>query len=72
MIAFQYMMLEFQGLPTKFLSEYPARIDAVSRDDVLKAAERYLDPDKKTIFVLGDQGKFDEPLKSFGEVRRVK
>ncbi|HEX9157429.1 MAG TPA: pitrilysin family protein [Syntrophales bacterium] len=72
MIAFQYMMLEFQGLPTKFLSEYPARIDAVSREDVLKAAERYLDPDKKTIFVLGDQSKFDEPLKSFGEVKRVK
>jgi predicted Zn-dependent peptidase len=72
MIAFQYMMLEFQGLPTKFLSEYPAKIDAVSREDVLKAAEKYLDPDKKTIFVLGDQGKFDEPLKSFGEVKRVK
>ncbi len=72
MIAFQYMMLEFQGLPTKFLAEYPARIDAVSREDVVKAAERYLDPDKKTIFVLGDQEKFDEPLKSFGEVKRVK
>jgi zinc protease len=72
MIAFQYMMLEFQGLPTKFLSEYPAKIDAVSREDVLKVAERYLDPDKKTIFVLGDQSKFDEPLKSFGEVKRVK
>jgi predicted Zn-dependent peptidase len=72
MIAFQYMMLEFQGLPTKFLAEYPAKIDAVSREDVLKAAERYLDPDKKTIFVLGDQEKFDEPLKSFGEVKRVK
>jgi zinc protease len=72
MIAFQHMMLEFQGLPTKFLAEYPAKIDAVSREDVLKVAERYLDPDKKTIFVLGDQSKFDEPLKSFGEVKRVK
>ena len=72
MIAFQHMMLEFQGLPTKFLAEYPAKIDAVSREDVLKVAEKYLDPDKKTIFVLGDQSKFDEPLKSFGEVKRVK
>jgi len=72
MIAFQHMMLEFQGLPTKFLAEYPAKIDAVSREDVLKAAEKYLDPDKRTIFVLGDQGKFDEPLKSFGQVKRVK
>lgn len=72
MIAFQHMMLEFQGLPTKFLAEYPEKIDAVSREEVLKAAEKYLDPDKKTIFVLGDQSKFDEPLKSFGEVKRVK
>ncbi len=72
MIAFQHMMLEFQGLPAKFLAEYPAKIDAVSREDVMKAAEKYLDPDKKTIFVLGDQSKFDEPLKSFGTVKKVK
>jgi len=72
MIAFQHMILEFQGLPTKFLTEYPAKIDAVSREDVMKAAEKYLDPQKRTIFVLGDQSKFDEPLKSFGEVKKVK
>ncbi|MGE5843683.1 MAG: insulinase family protein, partial [Syntrophaceae bacterium] len=72
MIAFQHMILEFQGLPTKFLTEYPAKIDAVSREDVMKVAEKYLDPKRRTIFVLGDQGKFDEPLKSFGEVKRVK
>jgi zinc protease len=72
MIAFQYMMLEFQGLPTKFLTEYPSMIDAVSRDDILKVAERYLDPEKKTVFVLGDESKFDEPLKSFGKVKKLK
>jgi predicted Zn-dependent peptidase len=66
------MMLEFQGLPTKFLSEYPSKIDAVSRDDILKSAEKYLDTDRKTVFVLGDESKFGEPLKSFGDVRRVK
>ncbi len=72
MIAFQHMMLEFQGLPTKFLSEYPSRIDAVSREDVLKVAEKVLDPEKRTLFVLGDDSKFDEPLKSFGTVKRLK
>lgn len=71
MIAFQYMMLEYQGLPARFLTDYPAKIDAVRREDVLRTAERYLDPDKKTIFVLGNQSKFDKPLKSFGEVKRV-
>ncbi|HQM92163.1 MAG TPA: pitrilysin family protein, partial [Syntrophales bacterium] len=72
MIAFQHMALEFQGLPVKFLTEYPAKIDAVTREDVLKAAEKYLDPERRTVFVLGDEGKFDEPLKSFGTVKRVK
>ena len=72
MIAMQYMMLEFQGLPTKFLTDYPAMIDAVSREDILKSAEKYLDPEKKTIFVLGDESKFDEALKSFGTVKRIK
>lgn len=72
MIAFQHMALEFQGLPVKFLTEYPSKIDAVTREDVLKVAEKYLDPDRKTVFVLGDENKFDEPLKSFGTVKRVK
>lgn len=72
MIALQHMMLEFQGLPTKFLTEYPARIDAVSREDVLKVAEKVLDPNRRTVFVLGDDSKFDEPLKSFGTVKRLK
>ena len=72
MIAFQHMALEFQGLPVKFLTEYPAKIDAVTREDVLKAAEKYLDPERRTVFVLGDESKFDEPLKSFGTVKRVK
>ena len=72
LIAFQYMMLEFQGLPTKFLTEYPSMIDAVSREDILKVAEKYLDPEKKTVFVLGDESRFDEPLKSFGKVKKLK
>jgi len=71
MIAFQYMMLEFQGLPTKFLTDYPSMIDAVSREDILKIAEKYLDPERRTVFVLGDESKFDEALKSFGTVKRV-
>lgn len=47
-------------------------IDAVSREDILKVAEKYLDPEKKTVFVLGDESKFDEPLKSFGTVKKLK
>jgi hypothetical protein len=39
---------------------------------VLKAAEKYLDPDRRTVFVLGDESKFDKPLKSFGTVKRMK
>ena len=72
MIAFQHMALEFQGLPVKFLAEYPAKIDAVTREDVLKVAQKYLAPDRRTVFVLGDETKFDEPLRSFGTVKRVK
>ncbi|NPV03359.1 MAG: insulinase family protein [Syntrophaceae bacterium] len=71
MIAFQHMALEFQGLPVKFLAEYPAKIDAVTREDVLRVAEKYLDPDRRTVFVLGDETKFDKPLRAFGTVKRV-
>jgi predicted Zn-dependent peptidase len=46
-------------------------IDAVNREDILKVAEKYLDPEKRTIFVLGDERKFDEALKSFGTVKKV-
>jgi zinc protease len=43
----------------------------VSREDILKIAEKYLDPERRTVFVLGDESKFDEALKSFGTVKRV-
>jgi zinc protease len=48
-IASQY---EFWGLGVKLLDEFPGRIDAVTRADVQRVAQKYLDPAKATVAIL--------------------
>jgi zinc protease len=50
------------GLPDTYLSEYARKLQAVSKDDVRRVARKYLDPQKLTIVVVGDQRSLKEPL----------
>ncbi|MFN3467314.1 MAG: M16 family metallopeptidase, partial [Candidatus Brocadiales bacterium] len=63
--------LEYQGLPLDYLDTYVAKVKAVSREDILRVAQKYLQPDKVTLLVVGNKDKFDRPLSEFGEVRTV-
>jgi zinc protease len=71
-IVTQQARLEFFGFPDGYLENFRENIAKVSREDVLKAARKYLHPDAMTITVVGDDKKFDQPLSIFGEVREIK
>ncbi|MBI5561534.1 MAG: insulinase family protein [Deltaproteobacteria bacterium] len=47
---------ELLGLGYRFELEYPGKIDAVTADDVLRAAKKYLTLDAYTISVVGPNG----------------
>jgi zinc protease len=60
--------LEFRrqhGLPADYLRTYVQRVRAVTPDDVRRVAERYLDPAKMTMVVVGDKAVIGEQLTAF-------
>ena len=45
---------EYYGLGLDYPERYPSLIGSVSKEDVLRAAKKYLDPEKYILVVVGD------------------
>jgi zinc protease len=54
-IAAMMTSVEMYNLGLDYPQKYPALIDAVTKDDILRVAKKYLDLEKIVIVVLGDQ-----------------
>jgi zinc protease len=66
---------DYTGRPDDYWQDYAANIKAVTAEDVLAAARKYLHPDNLVLLVVGDvraveQGsdKHDERFSDFGEI----
>ena len=64
--------LKFQGRPLDTPEKDMERYAALTVEDIRRAAEKYLHPDKLTVLVVGDKEQFDRPLSDFGEVNEIK
>lgn len=51
------MLLEIHGLPRDTYDTYVERVRAVTAQDVLAAARKYIHPDRLTVLVVGDSKK---------------
>ena len=58
----------FRSYSKDYLDNYTKEIAKVTKEDVLKASKKILDPDNTLIFVIGNSKKFDKPLSTFGKV----
>ena len=56
-IAGMLTAIEIYNLGLDYPQKYPALINAVTREDILRVAKKYLDPDRMVIVVLGNQEK---------------
>jgi zinc protease len=56
-IAGMMTSVEIYNLGLDYPQKYPKLINAVTREDILRVAKKYLDPDKIVVVVLGDQEK---------------
>ncbi|MFQ5862539.1 MAG: M16 family metallopeptidase [Candidatus Brocadiales bacterium] len=63
--------IEYRGLPLDYLDTYVENIQAVTKEDVQRVAQKYLHPDKATLLVVGDEERFGQPLSGFGEVNTI-
>jgi zinc protease len=56
-IAGMLTAIEIYNLGLDYPQKYPGLINAVTREDILKVAKKYIDPDHMVIVVLGNQEK---------------
>lgn len=55
-------------LPLDWWERFPARVGQVGRDEVVRVAERYLDPDGLVLVAVGEADALRADLSSFGTV----
>lgn len=71
-IVSQQMRLDLFDYPPDYLSGFRARIAAVSAEDVLRVARKYLHPDRQQIVLVGNSEVFSADLARLGfDVRPV-
>jgi zinc protease len=53
-------------LGEKYYQEYAAKVNAVTRDDLVRVAKKYIDPAKMNLVIVGDRATIEEPLRKTG------
>ncbi|HYJ90688.1 MAG TPA: hypothetical protein VEV84_05220, partial [Pyrinomonadaceae bacterium] len=54
------------GLPDTYFNDYISKINAVTIEDVNRVANKYLDPSKMAIVIVGDRKVIEPGLKQLG------
>lgn len=56
--------LAVQGLPEDYYQTYAAKISAVTKEDLLRVAKKYIDMGHLAIVIVGDRSKIESTLKA--------
>lgn len=67
----QQLTFEYFGYPPDWLATYRDRIEAVTAEQVRRAAAEHLHPDAFSIVVVGPTAGRDEDLSAFGELQEL-
>ncbi|HEY4307134.1 MAG TPA: pitrilysin family protein [Gemmatimonadaceae bacterium] len=51
-----------EGLPDDYFQQFARAVNAVTKDDVVRAASKYINPEHLTILIVGDRSKIEGPL----------
>jgi predicted Zn-dependent peptidase len=54
--------VELLGLPDGYYGEHLARMQALTPEDVRRAAEAVIRPENLIVLIVGDEAAFGEPL----------
>ena len=55
-----------QGLPESYFQEYASKVNAVTSDDLVRVAKKYIDLDNLNLVIVGDRATIEEPLRKTG------
>lgn len=65
-IAGQLAQMYVYDLPADFFDSYVQKIEDVSVEHVRRAAEKYIQPDKFAVVIVGDRKAIEAPVKALG------
>ncbi len=65
-IASRLVDMELYSLPEDYFDRYRETIAAVTKDDITRVAQKYLDPDRVVIVIVGNAQQIREPLGALG------
>ena len=65
-IAGRLLDVELYGLPETWFDTYRENIHAVSKGDVARVANKYIDPDRVLVVIVGNAAQIREPLGGLG------
>ncbi len=57
--------------PADYWDKYPAQIAAITADDVLRVAKKYINPDTMQIVAVGDASKIKSVMEKYGPVEVI-
>jgi zinc protease len=67
-IASNLELVVTYDLPDTYFNSYIERVQAVSLEDVNRVANRYLQPDRMAIVIVGDRSAIEQPLRTLDDV----
>jgi zinc protease len=70
-VLHERMAYEFYGYPADYLERYRTGIEKVGKEDVARAAAKYLHKEKLAVLVVGNTAEFDKPVSSLGPVTKL-
>jgi len=71
-ILTQQVRLDYFNYPEDYMQSYRQKVAAVTREDIQRVAQKYLQPEKLAIVLVGRSSEFDAVPESFGlPVRKI-
>ncbi len=67
-IANQLELIVTYDLPDTYFNSYIERVQAVTLEDVNRVANRYLQPDRMAVVIVGDRSKIEQGLRSLEDI----
>ena len=67
-VAARIVSIELYGLGKTYYNTYNSKVNAVTSDDIMRVAKKYLHPDKMVIVAAGKADLLKDTLKKFGTV----
>jgi zinc protease len=65
-IASRLSDMELYDLPQDYFDRYRENIAAIGKDDIVRVAKKYIDPDRALIVIVGNAAQIREPLGTLG------